>query len=80
MNQIIRMMKAICILLLLFLANGCSGMENNMSCSGLKNERTGIEKKSEQKPPKELHAANAINMEKELKEKRLEKENAITKR
>ena len=78
MNQIIRMMKAICILLLLFLANGCSGMENNMSCSGLKNERTGIEKKSEQKPPKELHAANAINMEKELKEKRLEKENAIT--
>lgn len=78
MNQIIRMMKAICILLLLFLANGCSGMGNNMSCSGLKNEMTGIEKNSEQKPPKELHAANAINMEKELKEKRLEKENAIT--
>lgn len=78
MNQIIRMMKAICILLLLFLANGYSGMGNNMSCSGLKNEMTGIEKNSEQKPPKELHAANAINMEKELKEKRLEKENAIT--
>lgn len=78
MNQIIRMMKAICILILLFLANGCSGMGNNMSSSGLKNERTGIEKNSEQKPPKELHAANAINIEKELKEKRLEKENAIT--
>ena len=70
--------KVISVVFLVLLANGCSGMGNNMSCSGIKNNMAGIEKKSEQKPSKELHASNAVNMEKELKKKRLEEENTIT--
>jgi len=78
MNQIIRMMKAICIVLLLFLANGCSGMGNKMICSGMENGMAGFGNSLEQKLTKGLYAQDAINMQKELKEKSLGEEKAIT--